>query len=63
MGEILFEELKDIRNVNIDFSKPIDERIKSLCGQVSDPYHFKYKKVKITVEYTGSVPIEEIILS
>ena len=63
MGEILIEELKDIRNVEIDRTKPINERIQSLYNQISNPYHFKYKDVTVTVEYIGSAPIEEIILS
>jgi hypothetical protein len=63
MGEMFIEELKDIRNVEIDRTKPINERILSLYIQISNPYHFKYKGITVTVEYVGSVSIEDIILS
>ena len=63
MGDILIDGLKDIRNVEIDRTKPINERVLSLYKQISNPYHFKYKEVTVTIEYVGSVSIEEIILS
>ncbi len=55
--------LKDIRNVNIDTTKPIGERIKSLYNQISNPYCFKCNNATVSIEYTGSISIEEIILS
>ena len=63
MNEVLNEKLKDIRNVNIDITRPVVDRIVSLYEQISNPYRFKYKNITISIEYTGSASIEEIILA
>lgn len=63
MGNKNTEELKDIRNVYIDKTKPINERIQSLYSQMIDPYYFKYKNITVTIEYLGTASIEEIILA
>ena len=63
MSNKKIEGLKDIRNVCIDKTKPINERIQSLYNQMIDPYYFKYKNITVTIEFNGKASIEEIILA
>ncbi|MEY8574914.1 DUF6870 family protein [Oscillospiraceae bacterium 21-37] len=45
--------LVDIRNVHIDHSLPLEERIRSYVEQVKDPYCFRVGDVKVRVSYAG----------
>lgn len=49
------EELVDIRDVHIDASLPLEERIRSFATQIKNPYCFKVGPVVVKVAYTGDV--------
>ena len=46
-------ELVDIRDVVIDKSLPLEERVKSYVEQIKDPYCFKVGDVVVRVSYAG----------
>lgn len=46
-------ELVDIRDVVIDKSLTLEERVKSYVEQIKDPYCFKVGDVVVRVSYTG----------
>lgn len=45
-------ELVDIRDVVIDKSLPLEERVRSYVEQIKDPYCFKVGDVVVRVSYT-----------
>lgn len=47
-------ELVDIRDINIDTSLPVEERIKSYIEQVKDPYCFRVGDVKVRVSFSDT---------
>lgn len=47
-------ELVDIRDVHIDTSLPVEERIKSYIQQVKDPYCFRVGDVKVRVSFSDT---------
>ncbi len=46
-------DLVDIRNVHVDHSLPLEERMRSYVEQVKDPYCFRVGNVKVRVSYAG----------
>ena len=46
-------DLVDIRDVKIDRSLPMEERVRSYVEQVKDPYHFRVGNTKVKVPYAG----------
>lgn len=46
-------ELVDIREVVIDKSMTLEERVKSYVEQIKDPYCFKVGDVVVRVSYAG----------
>lgn len=48
------DHLKDIRNVKIDETQPLPDRIRSFVQQIGDPYHFKVGDVVVTVSYSDN---------
>ncbi len=46
-------ELVDIRDVVIDKSLTLEERVKSYVEQIKDPYCFKVGDVVVRVSYAG----------
>ncbi len=52
-------ELKDIKDINIDMSLPLEERKKEFVKQIGNPYHFKCGKVKVNVAYNGKSTLED----
>ena len=46
-------ELVDIRDVVIDKSLPLGERVRSYVEQIKDPYCFKVGDVVVRVSYAG----------
>ncbi len=63
MSEIVFEELKDIREIKIDENKNLDERIKSYIKQIGNPYCFKYKNIKVSIGFVGEESLEDRLVS
>ena len=48
----------DITNIQIDFSLPREERIRSYLRQIKDPYTFEHKSVVVNIAYcenSGSI--------
>lgn len=45
--------LTDIRNITVDKSKSVREKIESFTGQVKNPYLFKVGDVIVKVAYNG----------
>lgn len=50
----LLESLVDIRDVKIDRSKPVEERIKSYVEQIKNPYLFKVGNTIVRVSYANT---------
>lgn len=50
----LLDSLVDIREVKIDRSKPVDERIKSYIEQIKNPYLFKVGGTIVRVSYANT---------
>lgn len=46
-------ELVDIRDVVIDKSLPLEDRVKSYVEQIKNPYCFKVGDVVVRVSYSG----------
>lgn len=46
-------ELVDIRDVVIDKSLPLEDRVKSYVEQIKNPYCFKVGDVVVRVSYAG----------
>lgn len=46
-------DLVDIRDVVIDKSLPLEERVRSYVEQIKDPYCFKVGDVVVRVSYAG----------
>ena len=62
-GEYMEEELKrqelldslvDIRDVKIDRSQPVEERMKSYVKQIKNPYMFKVGNTVVRVSYANT---------
>lgn len=52
-SEKILAELVDIRDVVIDKSLPLEDRVKSYVEQIKDPYCFKVGDVVVRVSYAG----------
>lgn len=50
----LLASLVDIRDVKIDRSLPIEERVKSYVEQVKNPYMFKVGNTVVRVSYANT---------
>ena len=68
IGDVKLEDLVDIRNVHIDTSKPVLERILSFMAQIKNPYLFKVGDTPVKVEFNDDGPslqeaLEQFILN
>ena len=50
----LLDSLVDIRDVKIDRSLPVEERMKSYVEQIKNPYMFKVGKTVVRVSYANT---------
>lgn len=50
----LLESLVDIRDVKIDRSKPVEERMKSYVERIKNPYLFKVGNTIVRVSYANT---------
>lgn len=57
------EDLRDIQNVKIDLTMPIEKRRDSYIEQIQNPYHFKYNDMIVRLEFAGEISLEEKILN
>lgn len=56
-------ELIDIRNVRINPHEPLAERARSFTRQIKNPYHFKYGKYEVRVDFVGEERLEDKLIS
>ena len=62
--DVKLEDLKDIRDVHIDTTKPVHERVFSFWAQIGNPYLFKVGDVKVKVEFNDNGPsLQELLES
>ena len=57
------KELVDIKDVKIDTSLPVKERIKDYIRQIKDPYCFKSNGITVRVKFAGTRTLEECLSS
>ena len=50
----LLDSLVDIRDVKIDRSLPVEERMRSYVEQIKNPYMFKYGTTIVRVSYANT---------
>ena len=50
----LLDSLVDIRDVKIDRSQPVEERMKSYVEQIQNPYLFKVGNTVVRVSYANT---------
>ena len=50
----LLDSLVDIRDVKIDRSLPVEERMRSYVEQIKNPYMFKYGNTVVRVSYADT---------
>ena len=50
----LLDRLVDIRDVKIDRSLPVEERMRSYVEQIKNPYMFKYGTTIVRVSYANT---------
>lgn len=60
--DVKLEDLKDIRDVHIDTTKPVHERVLSFWAQIGNPYLFKVGDTKVKVEFNDNGPsLQELL--
>ena len=50
----LLDSLVDIRDVKIDRTQPVEERMKSYVEQIKNPYLFKFGNTVVRVSYANT---------
>ena len=60
--QALLDELADIRDVKIDRTLPVEERMISYVQQIKNPYMFKVGDIVVKVSYTeGGPSLQELV--
>ena len=52
------EAVRDLADVAVDASLPVDERVRSFAEQIGDPYRFTTHGVEVRLSFAGQIPIE-----
>ena len=55
------EALVDLRDVEVDASLPVPERLRDLAARLGDPYRFAVGGVEVRVSFAGQVPLESAV--
>jgi hypothetical protein len=56
--------LIDIRDVRmIDTRQPLEQRALSFIRQIKNPYHFRYGKYEVMVDFVGEERLEDKLIS
>lgn len=55
------DSLADLRDVEIDRSKPVQDRLRSFMEQVHNPYLFKVGDIVVKVNYGGERDFSEAL--
>ena len=50
------DALVDLRSVQIDASKPVQERLQSFLQQIQNPYYFRIGDIAVKVNYKSDGP-------
>lgn len=50
----MLNSLVDIRDIEIDRNKPLEERIRAYIEQIKDPYRFKVGNTVVRVSYANN---------
>ena len=56
-------ELIDIRSVIINPFQPLEQRARSFSRQIKNPYHYKYGKYEVMVDFVGEERLEDKLIS
>ena len=54
--DVKIEDLKDIRDIQVDTSRPVVERILSFMVQIGNPYLFKVEGISVKVSFKDDGP-------
>lgn len=55
--------LIDIRDIRINTHQPLEERARSFSRQIKNPYHFRYGKYEVMVDFVGEERLEDKLVS
>ncbi len=55
--------LIDIRDVRINPQQPLEQRARSFSRQIKNPYHYKYGKYEVMVDFVGEERLEDKLIS
>lgn len=55
--------LIDIRDVQFNPHNTLEERAINFIKQIKNPYHFKYGKYEVVVEFIGDEKLEDKLIS
>lgn len=55
--------LIDIRDVKVNTRLPLEERARSFSHQIKNPYHFRYGKYEVMVDFVGEERLEDKLIS
>ena len=55
--------LIDIRSVKINPCQPLEERARSFSRQIKNPYHFRYDKYEVRINFVGEEKLEDKLIS
>ena len=55
------DELRDLADVTVDTSLPVEERIRSFAEQIGNPYHFTAHGVEVSLSFAGQVSVEDAV--
>ena len=55
------EGLRDLMDVEVDASLPVEERIRSFAEQIGDPYPFTAPGMEVRLSFAGQVTVEEAV--
>ncbi len=54
-------EIRDLADMTVDPSLPVEERIRSFAEQIGDPYRFTSHGVEVRLSFAGQIPIRDAI--
>lgn len=54
--------LVDIRDVKINPLNTLEEKAKSFTLQIRNPYHFRYDKYEIEIDFVGEERLEDKLI-
>ena len=55
--------LIDIQTIRIENRSTVEERSRSFITQIRNPYHYRYGKYEVRIDFTGSERLEDKVVS